>query len=277
MEITSDQIQLLLETGRALVAPIKRKNGEVVVPVANGITLQTLPKEEQTDVDQRVTIRDDESFYRYVSSFKLPGRSIIFADYSCPGELTAVIDYHKGATGDGTPAMNDADAVGRCAHVVRYQLRRGRAFMAWLVINERQLDQTVFAEFLQENDVDVVSPDSAILTELVNDLSVTRVSGIKKKINLGNGCVELHCMEEDSASSGGKPIVVPKKITVRVALFEGGETVDLDAFFSYRITNSKLTFGIRFVRWEDSFEEAARNKIEDLAARTAVPFVYGSI
>jgi len=271
MDISADQIKLLLETGKTLVEPIRRDNGDIVVPVPEGVTLQTLPKvlPQKEFISQTVDVDTDESFIRYVDAFKIIDRSMIFGRTGQSGAVIAVLDYHSGEPGPS--------GVGRGEHKVRYEFEPSPSFLVWSMINNKLLGQDAFAEFLEEHGADVISPDAATLAELVNDLSVTRVSSIKSKINLSNGCTQLTCLEEDSPSSNGKNIVVPKAVVIRIPLFEGGETFDLPLLFRYRITNSKLSFEVKFHRLEPIVLAATREKIEALATKTNLPLIYGGI
>lgn len=283
-ELSAEALQLLLNTGRNLHANTVRSNGDLLMLVPEGYTVQRFEKEKPEFITQAVSINDDKSFENYVNNYSLNGRSILFAD-DVNGSATVILNYHagrEGNIGDGEYSRGEdwfagPEAVGPGTHVVKYAFRKSEAWKAWMGVNNRALSQRDLAEFLEEHIDDVIHPDAATLMELVNSLQVTKIVDIKSKINLSNGNQQWNCSEEDNPKIGGVPVVVPKKLGICIPVFDGDEPYAIEAFFRYRMNDKSLSFEVRFQKTTELFTEAARAKVRLLAEAVELDALFGGV
>jgi uncharacterized protein YfdQ (DUF2303 family) len=193
---------------------------------------------------------DVVSFGEYATCFKEEG-SVMLCDVTAR-EIDAVLDYHTGGIGaDKHPR--------RCAHHAILQPQLSVEWKAWDKINERLQSQHDFGEFLEENAVDITSPDAASILEIVMGLQVKKVIDHDSAINLGNGMTQFRYSEEGSTKVKNKEITVPAKITVYIPVFVSGSRREIEVLFRYRADGGSLKFMVKIVRKEqillDAFQQ----------------------
>jgi uncharacterized protein YfdQ (DUF2303 family) len=193
---------------------------------------------------------DVVSFGDYVNDFK-DGGSKMLCDITSR-EVDVVLDYHTGGEGK-------ENAPRRRMHHAILKPQLSVEWKAWDKINEKLLSQHEFGEFLEENAVDIASPDAASILEIVMGLQVKKVIDHDSAINLGNGMTQFRYSEEGTTKVKNKEITVPTKILVRIPVFVSGTGREIEVLFRYRADGGSLKFMVKIVRREqvllDAFQQ----------------------
>ena len=184
---------------------------------------------------------DPESFIAYFNLFK-DDDSRIFAD-EAKTSIKAVLDYHTAG------APNNPKHGG---HRVVLSLRLSEQWKTWASANNKKFSQTEFAEFLEQNAIDITRPDPASIMEVARDLQATTEVEFGSAQRQNDGQVRFKYTETTKASVGASQLAVPEDFRITLPVFVGGESVPLDALLRFRTPQGKLTIWYTLVRPEDA-------------------------
>ena len=186
-------------------------------------------------VDQRASLS------AYVNRFS-DIRSILIADYDA-GSIKAVLDWHfdnavvEGGSLDPQPRE----------HTCTLKLRPSEEFKRWAEMEKSFHGQAEFAAFLEENAVDVIDPEPAVLIEISRDLEGTQGVTFKSSTRLENGDRSF-VYETETRAKGD--IKVPREFVLSIPLYDGEEPVPLRCAFRWRINGGQLQMGFIWRRVE---------------------------
>lgn len=216
---------------------------------------------------QTVALQTIASFVAYVLRFKTSETSIFapVQKYNTLLALMACIDYH----GPKAPS--------HVGHRVNLTIPLSLQWERWMKINKVWITQTDFAEFLEQNVIDVLDPDAATIKEIVRSMEATKTGEFKSGVRLSNGSHSLMWSEEVQARAGAGNVEIPEKISIGIPIFKGDQPYTLSAFFRYRITDGKLRLQIELDRAEFLFDIVADNLIQKISDETTVPVYRGFI
>src|SRR4030067_647562 len=178
--VNADAIKELLDLGGAATPLRDLPNGNklLTLPVSFKSEVLTDPDKAPVVTRRAPKFSETSSFIDYVNTFKIPGQTRIFANAEAL-KVVAVIDY------DG-PEKPD-----RGVHVATLQLAHSKEWETWnaaaALTKQRGFTQEEFAEFLEENGIDVHTPDASTLMGIISTMQVTRSVTYKKSFNLTDG------------------------------------------------------------------------------------------
>lgn len=196
-----------------------------------------------TRIRESITLTEVRSFIDYWQAFANDS-SVIFADIENK-RFRAVFDYHTPAA----PAWGEHSATLLC--------RLSTEWKAWSEKNQKPFDQAGFAEFIEMNALDIVSPDSAEMVQIALTLQAKTNIEFKSGIRLQNGQVQLGYQETINGTAGENgQLQIPEKFELGIRVFQGGEKYKVEAFLRYRIRDGKLTFFYQLIRPERILEDA---------------------
>lgn len=227
------------------------------LPMADLIYNEHSAKPER--IKQKVTVLDATSFIEYYSLFAdLNSRT--FADES---KLTvvSVLDYH-GAK-EGSPRWGQ--------HQVTLGLRTSEEWKRWTAANNHHMGQQEFAEFLEQNSLDITDPAPASIIEIANELQATTEVEFGSGIRQADGQIRFKYTESTKATVGAGQVQVPDHFTIQIPAFVGGERVPVKALLRFRVKEGTLTFWFTLIRPEEVIRTAF------IAARTAIAATLGII
>lgn len=204
-------------------------------------------------VRQHVAVDDAASASAFINRFS-SSSTVLVADYDSL-TIRAVFDFH-GSNQD------DPFAVGACDFDLSFGLLPSEEFKRWDEIEGMLHEQAVFAEFLEENSVDIMTPDAATMVEISRDLEATTDASFKAKARPENG--DRAFLYETETKVKGE-IVVPTKFTLCIPLFNGEEPDILEARFRFRPQPDGLKLGFVWHR----VEYRRRAYFNSIAARIA--------
>jgi len=276
---TTDNVQTILNAGMALAGA--RRTGEpnstpyAVVPP--GATLKDLSEflEKPLRVKQRVALEEVESFIRYVTEYS-DHRTRLFAEVNENGAtITAVLDYHTGNKVHDETEPDAEPTPGWCKHVAEYTCPLTVEWKRWTAHNGKPMEQTAFAEFIEQNQLEVVTPPGAELLEIAQTLKAKSNVDFLSGLRLSNGQQQLQYMEATSAQAGvNGNLSVPEEIELGIPVFQGGPRYSVKAFLRYRISNKKLNFHYVLFNPHKVIEHAAKAILEAVETGTKIePFM----
>ena len=189
-------------------------------------------------------VADVESFTAYLDKHGIPAETEILARHRL-GFITATID-----AGTATePGWQD--------HLVQLELKKSKDWFTWAENSGVMFSQTEFAEFIEDNAHNIVTPASAEILEIASSLQIKRGVSFESATRLSTGEVQFGYREADSATAGkAGQLSIPESFTLALAPFIGGETYRVEATFRYRLRGQELTLGYKLQRADKILEDA---------------------
>lgn len=272
MELDNEVVQTLIDQGKAIAAVQVVAGGNIpfaIVP--NGYSVRALgdmvynehsPTPER--IKQKVGVLDPESFTEYWDLFSDPN-SRIFADES---KLTvqAILDFH-GAK-EGGPRWGQ--------HQVTLTLRQSEEWKRWTAYNNKHLTQVEFAEFLEQNSIDITKPTPAAMMEVATDLQAKTDVEFGSGVKSADGSVKFKYTETTKASVGAGNLSVPDQFIVTISPFVGGDRIDVQALLRFRTNAGKLVFWFTLIRPEEVIRKAFMAARDKIATKLGVVILNGN-
>ncbi|WP_163833343.1 DUF2303 family protein [Spartinivicinus ruber] len=241
-----NNVQELIKLGASQV--IHNKEGIPFVAISSDYKLVSiedyLPHPIKTR--QYVKMNTVKSFIEYVNRFKNPHTTIFADDQS--HLFKGIIDFH---------VSQDEPRSGK--HTVEYGCPLSREWEAWQNRNNEKMDQTSFAEFLEERAEDIVSPSGAELLEIALKFNVIRKAVFGSAMRLNTGEYQFTYSEDNQKGT----VELPEQIKLGLAPFHNGEKYEVKAKLYYRLQEGNLLLWYKLVEpervIEDAFYEVTQN------------------
>lgn len=142
-------------------------------------------------------------------------------------------------------------------------------------------EQVQFAEFLEENQLQVVMPPGAELLEMVQNLEGKQSAEFKSFKRLSNGKAVLEYREEISlkgtTSFDDGKIEVPTMLTLGIAPFQGGPCYKVQARLKYRVNAGHINFSYDLVDPHVVIRDAVSEMIKTIKEQTGIEPLMGSL
>jgi hypothetical protein len=216
---------------------------------------------------------------QYLHRFK-DDDSIMFADVMA-SRITAILDYHVRPTANQPAPAPDGAAINaepakprHSAHRAILQLRHAQEWAVWTGQNEKLMSHVAFANFLEENAVDVINPDGAALLELIRDLNVKSGSTFKSQVRMGD-VVKFEYQKADDVSSK-EEIEMPIGFTLNIPVYFGEPPITMNALLRRKIDDGQLFLGFKIQRLENHKQTEFMRIADEISAETDVETVLGN-
>lgn len=244
----------------------EREIVEVLVP--EGFERHTVDLERYSSGPRRmrgtVTVRDLESFTRYVERYK-SSETVVFADGS-QRKATGILDY----------AAYAAELPGWGEWRVVLELRETTRWKAWRQMTEGWMDQADFATFVEMYARDVVEPPAADVYTLARDLKVTSNRTYERSVNEHSGSVDLIYNETVQGTNRTGKSTVPEEMTITVTPYEGGEPLTMHGYLSFRLQEGRCVFRYQIdADARDALDEYFDSLVSRLGDESDVPLFHG--
>lgn len=154
--------------------------------------------------------------------------------------MTAIIDGHT----EGS----DHKQAAWCEHSAVLNFEVTPEWSRWVKRNRSLFTQEEFAEFIEENMADIISPDGADLLEMAQLLHAKKTVTFKSGKNLRDGSVQLEYVEAIEQQGGGvnrrdDSMKLPDAFTLNLTPFVGAESVTINGRLRFRISqDGRLNF-----------------------------------
>lgn len=223
--VPRNALDTAMEAARIASPVISGPDGRTHVALPERIKLHDIsdPNRLPSRVRQAVTVDDRASLSAYINRYK-SDRSIIIADFDAL-TISARLDWHDHNQGGAFPAP------GHNAHAVILALRPSEEFSRWDEMEGKIHPQADFARFLEENSVDVGTPEAATMIEISKDFEATVGQSYKSNIRLDNGDRKF-VFETDTKVQNG--VIIPEKFTLSIPIYNGEEPEELTCLFRWR-------------------------------------------
>ena len=218
-----------------------------------------------------VSIDRADSFIAYVKAHQITGATAIYQYATNAGDLQfkAIIDDHE--TGEKGQANWQQ-------HKVHFTPKLSREWRIWNEVNERDVSQEQFAQFIERNMPDIADPAGSTLLEIVRTLESKKNVNFKSGIRLDNGDFSIQYEETSTAKAGEKGTLdIPQIITLSIPVYDGGAPYAIEARFRYRINEGRLRMWYELVRIQDIRDHADNLISQQISAGLPeVPLYHGS-
>lgn len=231
-----------------------------------GAHIQSLEhlREAPSSIRQEVSFTELQSFMRYVNKFKRAS-TVVFVD-AVKERLLAVIDYHEA----------EQAAWGR--HRAIYSCPRSVEWTRWQTNDGKAMHQIAFAEFIEQNQLDIHAPPGAEMLEVTRTLMAKTEVDFGSAVRLDNGNVSFRYEALTTAKAGEKGAMqVPEMFTLGLPLFVGGPLQPVGARLRYRIVERRLVFHYVLVNPHLVVQEAFARLIEEVGEETGCEVYAGGV
>ena len=254
-----------------------------VVPA--GAAVKTVDLEEARDLYRdrprykkgTATAHDAASFIAYMGKHGLD-ESEVWADAK-RSILVGVINAHQGGEVDAATPLTAVEAdqgAGRGDHRVQYSVMLTDAWQAWVSQDGKLLDQTTFAELIEDRAVDIVRPSAADMLEMAESFHASGKASFESTKLLSSGQRQFEFKETIESKAGRRgQLEIPKDFDLALVPFEGASAYKMTARFRYRINDGVLRVGYRLNRPADVLREAFLDVVNTVAEGVEAPVFRG--
>lgn len=284
-------------SAQAVIDLVKEVYGGGVVENVGRDTVMVLPKglrleragEMVESLQERpcrrrgtATLQTADSFIAWVNRNKVSTETCVYASAT---SIVAVINDDKSTDDGHEGGWRDFRA--------HYSLPTSPAWQAWQEASGHMMDQTEFAELIEERILDVLPVESAgqsalsiaealgvglaspsALMELSRGLAIRVNSKLKSATNLSTGEVQLQYSEEHVGEQGA-PLKVPGAFVIGIPVFEGGAAYSMPVRLRYRRRGQGIVWSVQLQRHKESAEHAFSEVLKHIAEETKVPVFRG--
>jgi uncharacterized protein YfdQ (DUF2303 family) len=261
----------VIEITRQSTAPALVEPGQYAVfHTPTGIKEVNLTGDQYRDAPRfktgTIVVANVDSFATYYAKHSDTGTEV-YADLDA-GRVTAILDAH---TSDGPRWAK---------HRLILELTPTKPWQRWTGKDRTALPQVQFADFLEDNLVDI-DPDpvpAATMLQVATTFQAATKGSFSSKVNMASGSRQLLFEEETTASSGGgkQQIAVPEKFAIRIAPFADTDRYRIEARLRYRIESTGLKLFFVLDRPEDSLRDAVKDVVEQVKAATGATIMLGT-
>lgn len=232
------ELEVALKAAR-LASPVIAQGDRAYAFVPDGYSLKDIsdPARLPDRVRQSVAFDDRASLVAFVNRFS-NADTVLFADFNSL-TITAAIDFHTSNEPQVEPRAVDFTA--------KLTLLPSEEFLRWDKMEGVMHPQEAFAEFLEENAVNIHTPDPATMIEISRELEASIGAVFKSKVSLENG--DRSFVYETETKTKGD-IAVPRAFTLLIPLFNGEDPEFLEARFRFRPSPEGLALGFVWHRVE---------------------------
>lgn len=254
-----DGLEAVIFAGQALGEPKAVPGG--VIPYAvipDGAKVEDLERllPAPARAQANVTAKSAETFAAYVNRFKVKA-TVIFADQE-KFTLVGIIDYHSAAS----PAFRE--------HRVSYGAPRSLEWNTWRTASGKRMAQADFAQFIEDNVVDIRDPAGAEVLEVSRSLQAKKSVEFASAIRLSDGAQQFTYNESVDGSTAKGTIKVPEEFTLGIPVFFGGALYEVRARLRYRIEGGKLQLWYELYRPEHIEKDAFEKVCAEVTAATSI-------
>ncbi|MFC5187114.1 DUF2303 family protein [Actinomadura harenae] len=209
-------------------------------------------------------VRDIASFAQFYAKHS-DESSEVYADLD-RGAITAVLDAHE------------PDEPRWAAHRLVLELTPTEAWARWASINRRLIPQVEFAEFLEDNLLDI-APDpvpAAQMLEIAQTFQARTRVAFSSGVVSASGDIRLKYEETTDASGGAKgDMAVPRVFALALAPFDDVDPYRIEARFRHRIEGGKLRLMAILDRPEDVIRDAVKTVVTKVEEATGAAIMRG--
>lgn len=268
-------VAAILAAGSALAGAQKNpiNDGLPFVLVPDGHTVKYLSERDESPsrASGIVKLRDANSFISYFNRQKR-SESLIYASLD-PAKILGVIDDHH-AYDDALSGDDSAKGANWRSYRVEFAVPASREWKVWTAKDRQPLDQLAFAELIEDNLPDIVTPDGSTMLSMALNFEASKEGNFVSAARLTDGSTNFVWKEDVNAT--GNKITMPSQITMNIPVFENGALYSIDARIKYRVSNGTLKIWFELVRPHKVLETAFRSIWSQIEDQTSTKILLGS-
>lgn len=162
-------------------------------------------------------------------------------------------------------------------HRAEYKAEFTPEFAKWLAKDKLQMDQGAFAEWVEDNMVDVTEPAATVLLEMATTIQAKTDINFSSAKRLQNGQVQLQYTEVIDARAGANgALEIPKEFALGLRIFKNGEGYKIKARLKYRLHGGTVKFWYELDRVERSIEAAFDGYVGQLREKSGYVVLLGA-
>lgn len=251
---------------------VQQIDGSSFVVVPEGCAIRSLEHLQAVPARARAKIEahDPATFVAYFNRHK-SAAGVIFAAVK-GGQIVGVLDHHPPFQGDDDP---DQISAGHREHIVTYTAPRSPEWETWTALHGVIVPQAAFAQFLEDNVVDIREPSGADMLEVARRFEAKQKVEFQSAVRLDSGAREFLYQETIDGSAAKGAIKVPERFKIGIPVYEGGEPWEVEARLRWRIQNQQLVIGYELYRHAQVQREAFKAITALIQEQTATPVWSG--
>jgi uncharacterized protein YfdQ (DUF2303 family) len=200
-----------------------------------------------------VALKDLASFTQYCNEQASSLTGYIYADPDTR-TFTAVFNDHR-----------DAVVGGWRDHRATYKAEFTPEFQKWMGNDKQHKNQVAFAEFIEDNFVDIAGNDAQLMLDVATTIQAKTDITFSSSKRLENGQAQLTYNEVINAQAGANgALTIPKTFGLGLRLFKNGAGYLLKARLKYRLQQGGVTFWYELDRPEKAIEDAFAGYIQQV-------------
>lgn len=209
-------------------------------------------------------LKDLSSFLQYCADQELAGEGYIYADTDARS-FTAVFNDYKAR-----------EVAGWRDHRATYKASLTPELAKWLDNDGKAMDQTTFAEFIEDNIADVTEPEGAKLLEVATTLQAKTDINFGSARRLDNGQVQLAYTEVIEAKAGADgALTIPREFALGLRIFKNGHGYRLRARLKYRLHAGGVKFWYELDRPDRAIEDAFTGFVNQVREQSKYTVLLG--
>lgn len=241
------------------------------IALPEGVKIHDLEKFQSVPRRPRANIaaHDPATFIAYFTRHKSEA-SVIFADLSAV-RVSGCLDHHfprECEESAGEPANHRE-------HLVTYTAPHSLEWQTWTKTNGILHPQAAFAQFLEDNVVDIREPAGADMIEVARRFEAKQKVEFQSAVRLDSGAREFSYQETIDGSAAKGTIKVPERFKIGIPVFQGGEPWEIEARLRWRISNTQLVIGYELYRHEQVKQAAFAAIVDQISDGTETPVWAG--
>jgi uncharacterized protein YfdQ (DUF2303 family) len=218
-----------------------------------------------------VKLRDAASFIEYFNRQK-SGNSLIYASLD-PAKILGVFDDYFSSE-DAASEIGGQNGANWREYRVEFQVPTSREWRTWNSKNREPLTQLGFAEFLEDNLPDIVTPTGSDMLSIALNFEASKGGNFVSATRLQDGSVDFVWKEDVNAT--GNKVKMPTEIVLELPVFENGDKYSITARLKYRVKDGALTIWYELVRPHKVLEDAFRAIWSQIEESTETTILLGS-
>ncbi len=270
-----ENVKTIMQAGMALADAQNIPGHARFVVVPDGYKIHSL--ESIADFPQRkrakVTMLDAESYIAYTVKHGSLDNCTHYADVHyelARCTVVGVIDDH-GSTVEESRWRE---------HTCTFSPKLSIEWNRWIVANGSSMTQSKFAGFIEDNIQDIVSVSGSVsgaqMLEMSLNFEQTSEKRFKRKIDLGNGGVQLEFVDKADDNTTSK-MKVFDRFFIGIPVFQGStDSYPLEARLKYRQNNDTLQFWFELIRPDRVFKTAVMAELKNIQEKTGFPLLFGN-
>lgn len=200
-----------------------------------------------------LALKDLASFVEYCKEQAGSENGYIYADPDAR-TFTAVFNDHRAA-----------HVAGWRDHRATYKAEFTPEFQKWQGNDKQHKKQDAFAEFIEDNFVDIAGTDAQLMLDVATTIQAKTDITFSSSKRLENGQAQLTYNEVINAQAGANgALVIPKTFNLGLRLFKNGAGYLLKARLKYRLQQGGVTFWYELERPEKAIEDAFAGYIQQV-------------